>query len=79
MSKVNLSTFGLGGVSTLAVDTAQQTQGFVDVSNLNLNGSMFVSLVGGVIATVVLNVLKAKFPRLFEPLKIKQKKENGEG
>ena len=79
MSKVNFSAFGLGSVSTLAVDTAQQTQGFVDVSTLNLNDSIIVSLIGGVVATVVLNILKSKFPRLFEPLKSKTKDNNGEG
>ena len=72
MELKNLNTVAIGGASTFGVDTLQVSNGFTDFSNINLDSSMFVSLIGGVVATVVLNVLKAKFPKLFRPVRVKK-------
>lgn len=71
MNLTQISPFLTGTITTLGIDTAAVSNGFVDISNIDVNNSTIVSLVGGILATVLLNVLKAKFPKLFKPIKSK--------
>lgn len=71
MNLNQISPFLTGTITTLGIDTAAVSNGFVDISNIDVNNSTIVSLVGGILATVLLNVLKAKFPKLFKPIKSK--------
>lgn len=67
-----MNGFITGAATTLGIDTATVSDGFVNVSAIDPTNSTIVSLVGGIAATVILNILKSKFPKLFKPYKSKK-------
>ena len=52
----------VGTFSTMGIDTVTASNEFVDVVGNSGSGNTLVSIVGGVVATVVVQILRAKFP-----------------
>lgn len=66
-----MKNFALGTLMTLTTGTTMAvTEGAANIPTPT-NGQLIISAVAGVASTVIINILKAKFPKLFKPIKSK--------
>jgi len=70
----SLIDFSTGSISSFGVLISVENHEFIDSVNLDQLFNFLIALVVGVISTIVLNILRAKFPAIFKP--INRKKEN---
>ena len=65
MSK--LFDFFIGSFSSLGFINAIYESSFISDGILDLLIKIFIALLGGILTTIILNILKAQFPKLFKP------------
>ena len=59
--------FFIGGFSSLGFLNTIYESSFTSDGILDLLIKIFIALLGGILTTIILNILKAQFPKLFKP------------
>jgi len=59
--------FFIGGFSSLGYLNTIYESSFTSDGILDLLIKIFIALLGGILTTIILNILKAQFPKLFKP------------
>ncbi len=63
-----LFDFSTGSLSSFGLLLSIDKTSFIESSNIDRLINFFIALIVGVVSTIVLNILRAKFPKLFNPL-----------
>ncbi len=63
----NLFDFFTGTLSSFGLFISVERISILNSDSIDQLVSTFVALIGGIISTIVLSVLRAKFPKLFKP------------
>jgi len=69
----NLFDFSTGSLSSYGLFISVDQMVFVDSGLINQALSTIIAILGGLISTIVLNILRSKFPKLFKPLSSRKK------
>ena len=59
--------FSTGSISSFGLFISIEEISFLNSDSIDQLISTFIALIGGIISTIVLSVLRAKFPKLFKP------------
>ena len=51
---------------------------FVDSGLINQALSTIIALIGGIISTIVLNILRSKYPKIFKPVSSRKKSDSSD-
>lgn len=72
-----MKNFVIGAVSTIGINSTVTAQ-IPDLTNLAQSTPELIgSVVAGIVSTVVINILKSRYPRLFKKQSIIKRKTNG--
>lgn len=64
----NLFDFSTGTLSSFGFIISVKEMSFFDSDTIDQLLSTLIALIGGIISTIVLSILRAKFPKLFKPI-----------
>ena len=64
----SLIDFSTGSISSFGILISVDNMEFLDSVTLDRLINFFIALTVGVISTIVLNILRAKFPKIFKPV-----------
>ena len=68
--------FSTGFLSSYGLFISVDQLCFVDSGLINQILGTVIALIGGIISTIVLNILRAKFPNLFKPVSSSKKNDS---
>ena len=69
-----LFDFSTGFLSSYGLFISVDQLIFVDSGMINQVLSTIIALIGGIISTIVLNILRSKFPKIFKPVSSRKKR-----
>jgi len=68
-----LFDFSTGSLSSYGLFISVDQMVFVDSGLINQALSTIIAILGGLISTIVLNILRSKFPKIFNPISSRKK------
>ena len=71
----NLFDFSTGTISSFGFLISVDRLGFLNADTIDQLLSTFIALIGGIISTIILSVIRAKFPKLFKPFSSTQRND----
>ena len=71
----NLFDFSTGTISSFGLFISVEKISFLNSDTIDQLVSTLIALIGGIISTIVLSVLRAKFPKLFKPFSSTQRND----
>lgn len=63
----NLFDFSTGTISSFGFIISVEEMSFFDSDTIDQLLSTLIAIIGGVVSTIVLSILRVKFPKLFKP------------
>ncbi len=70
----SISDFFTGTLSSYGLFISVDHICFIDSGLINQLFSTIIAIIGGVISTIVLNILRSRYPKLFKPISSLKKK-----